>query len=154
MVETIDVYRKLQQHIDERMPVGFPQSESGADIRILKSLFTPEEASITLNLSALPEPIERIYKRVKDNGISIKELEDKLDSLVSRGVIMGGSFTNSLPDKKLYSTAQYAIEMFEFQVDKLTKELVQDAAEYNKSVYYKEWFKANIPTQIRTIPIE
>ena len=81
MVETIDVYRKLQQHIDERMPVGFPQSESGADIRILKNLFTPEEARITLNLSALAEPLERIYKRVKDTGISIKELEDKLDGL-------------------------------------------------------------------------
>jgi len=47
MVETIDVYRKLQQHIDKRMPVGFPQSESGTDIKILKNLFTPEEASIT-----------------------------------------------------------------------------------------------------------
>ena len=152
MVETNDVYRKLQQHIDERMPVGFPPSESGADIRILKSLFTPEEASLTLNLSALAEPIERIYKRVKDSGISIKELEDKLDILVSKGIIMGGSFNN--PDKKTYSTAQYAIGMFEFQVDKLTKEIVQAAADYNKNVYYKEWFKANVPTQMRTIPIE
>jgi len=152
MVETNDVYRKLQQHIDERMPVGFPPSESGADIRILKSLFTPEEASLTLNLSALAEPIERIYKRVKDSGISIKELEDKLDILVSKGVIMGGSFNS--PDKKLYSTAQYAIGMFEFQVDKLNKEIVQAAADYNKNVYYKEWFKANVPTQMRTIPIE
>ncbi len=152
MVETNDVYRKLQQHIDERMPVGFPPSESGADIRILKSLFTPEEASLTLNLSALAEPIERIYKRVKDSGISIKELEDKLDNLVKKGVIMGGSFNN--PDKKTYSTAQFAIGIFEFQVDKLTKELAQDAADYSHEVFYKEFFKANIPSQMRTIPIE
>ncbi|MHA1509136.1 MAG: DUF362 domain-containing protein, partial [Promethearchaeota archaeon] len=152
MVETIDVYRKLQQHIDERMPVGFPPSESGADIRVLKSLFTPEEASLTLNLSALPEPIERIYKRVKDSGISIKELEDKLDNLVKKGVIMGGSFNN--PDKKTYSTAQFAIGIFEFQVDKLTKELAQDAIDYGHEVFYKEFFKANIPSQMRTIPIE
>ena len=59
MVESNDVYRKLQQHIDERMPVGFPRSESGADIRILKHLFTPEEANLVLYLSALPESIER-----------------------------------------------------------------------------------------------
>jgi len=152
MVETIDVYRKLQQHIDEHMPVGFPRSESGADIRILKSLFTPEEASLTLNLSALPEPIKRIYKRVKDSGISIKELEDKLDNLVNKGAIMGGSFNN--PDKKTYSTAQFAIGIFEFQVDKLTKELAQDAIDYGHEVFYKEFFKANIPSQMRTIPIE
>ena len=152
MVETNDVYRKLQQHIDERMPVGFPPSESGAEIRFLQNLFTPEEASLTLNLSALPEPIERIYKRVKDSGISIKELEDKLDGLVSKGAIMGGSFNN--PDKKTYSTAQFAIGMFEFQVDKSTKELAQVVTDYHQNVYYKEWFKANVPSQMRTIPIE
>ena len=152
MVETVDVYRKLQQHIDERMPVGFPRSESGADIKILKSLFTPEEASLTLHLSALGEPIERIYKRVKDTGISIEELETKLDVLAKKGAIMGGSFNN--PDKKTYSTAQFAIGMFEFQVDKLTKELAQASADYNKNIYYKEWFKANVPNQMRTIPIE
>ncbi len=67
---------------------------------------------------------------------------------------MGGFFTNSTPDKKLYSTAQFAIGMFEFQVDKLSKELAQDAADYNHAVFYKEFFKANAPSQMRTIPIE
>ena len=32
MGETNGVYRKLQQHIDERMPVGFPRSELGTEI--------------------------------------------------------------------------------------------------------------------------
>jgi electron transport complex protein RnfB len=152
MVESNDVYRKLQQHIDERMPVGFPRSESGADIRILKHLFTPEEANLVLYLSALPESIERIYKRVKHTGITMEELEQKLDSLVKKGLIMGGSFND--PVRKTYSTAQYAIGMFEFQVDKLYKDLAQDADEYNKSVFYKEFFRPNIPNQMRTIPVE
>ena len=152
MVETNDVYRKLQQHIDERMPVGFPRSESGADIKILKHLFTPEDANLVLYLSALAEPIERVYKRVKHTGISMEELEHKLDSLVKKGLIMGGSFND--PTRKTYSTAQYAIGMFEFQVDKLYEELAQDADEYNKSVFYKEFFRPNIPNQMRTIPVE
>ena len=152
MVETNDLYRKLQQHIDERMPVGFPRSESGAEIRILKHLFTPEEAKLTLSLSALPEPIERIYKRIKNTGITIEELEEKLDKLVKKGVIMGGSFND--PDKKTYSTAQYAIGMFEFQVDKLNKDLAQEAEDYNREVFYKEFFKPNIPPQMRTIPVQ
>ena len=38
-----ELYRKLQQHLD-RMPVGFPATESGVEIRILRQLFTPEEA--------------------------------------------------------------------------------------------------------------
>ncbi len=152
MVESNDVYRKLQQHIDGRMPVGFPRSESGADIRILKHLFTPEEANLVLYLSALPEPIDRIYKRVKQTGITLEELEQKLDSLVKKGLIMGGSFND--PNRKTYSTAQYAIGMFEFQVNRLNKELAQEAADYNGSVFYKEFFKSDIPPQMRTIPVK
>jgi electron transport complex protein RnfB len=152
MVESNDIYRKLQQRIDKRMPVGFPKSESGADIRILKHLFAPEEANLTLSLSALPEPITRIYKRLKNTGITIEELEEKLDNLVKKGLIMGGSFND--PDKKLYSTAQYAIGMFEFQVDKLNREIAQEAADYNHSIFYKEFFKPNVPPQMRTIPVQ
>jgi len=35
------LYRRLQQHLD-RMPVGFPATRSGVEIRILERLFTPE----------------------------------------------------------------------------------------------------------------
>jgi len=34
------LYRRLQQHLD-RMPVGFPATQSGVEIRILQRLFTP-----------------------------------------------------------------------------------------------------------------
>jgi len=45
MESSTDVYRKLQRHIDN-MPVAFPESESGLDIKLLKHLFTPEEAKM------------------------------------------------------------------------------------------------------------
>ena len=38
-----DIYRKLQQHLDQ-LPIGYPPTESGNDIKILKFIFTPEEA--------------------------------------------------------------------------------------------------------------
>ena len=57
-----DVYRRLQKHIDN-MPVGFPATESGVELRILKRLFTPEEAEVGLLLSAVPEDLERIHRR-------------------------------------------------------------------------------------------
>jgi len=49
----MDIYRQLQRSLDE-MPVGFPASSSGVEIRILKRLFTPEEAGLAVALSALP----------------------------------------------------------------------------------------------------
>ena len=80
-----DVYRKLQKHIDSNMPLAFPETESGVELRILKQLFTPEEAEIALELSAMPEPVNRIHKRLK-NKISLEELEKKLNQLEEKGV--------------------------------------------------------------------
>ncbi|MFX0069651.1 MAG: 4Fe-4S ferredoxin, partial [Candidatus Hermodarchaeota archaeon] len=85
--ENIDVYRKLQQHLD-KLPIGYPSTESGVEIRILKHLFTPEEAKIAVNLRLIPEPLRKIYRRVKKTGISLEELEKHLDSMFRKGAIV------------------------------------------------------------------
>ncbi len=38
-----EVYHKLQQEID-KTPIGFPATGSGVELRLLKHLFSPEEA--------------------------------------------------------------------------------------------------------------
>lgn len=70
--------RDLQRHLD-RTPVGFPATDSGVEIRILKRLFTPGDARLALCLSALPEPPSTIHKRV-GKDISREALEAELDS--------------------------------------------------------------------------
>jgi len=47
-----DVYRKLQQYLDT-LPIDYPETESGVEIRILKHLFTPQEAEIALRLKVI-----------------------------------------------------------------------------------------------------
>jgi hypothetical protein len=37
-----DVYQRLARPLDE-LPAGFPPSQSGVELRILKSLFTAED---------------------------------------------------------------------------------------------------------------
>lgn len=44
-----DVFRNLQERLDE-LPAGYPPTESGVEIRILRQLFTPEEAKIASKL--------------------------------------------------------------------------------------------------------
>lgn len=146
-----DVYRKLQRHIDN-MPVAFPESESGAEIRLLKHLFTPEEAEIALELSALPEPVKRIHKRLKKTGISIVDLERILDDLVQRGCILGGKLFERKGPGKLYSKAQLAVGMYELQTGRLTKEFEKDYQEYIQEKFYKV-FNTKKTSQMRTIPI-
>ncbi|MHA1106573.1 MAG: hypothetical protein ACTSPN_12775, partial [Promethearchaeota archaeon] len=58
-----DIYRKLQQHLDT-LPIGYPSTKSGTDLKILKFIFTPEESLIGINLRLIPEPLKTIYRRV------------------------------------------------------------------------------------------
>jgi len=151
MDSDLDIYRKLQRHIDN-MPVSFPESESGLDIKLLKHLFTPEEAKITLELSALPEPLERIHKRLRKTGISIDELEKILDNLTQKGSILGGKLFESKGPGKYYSKAQLATGMYELQVGKLTKDIEIDFQDYMNEKFYKVFHRKKT-SQMRTIPV-
>jgi ferredoxin len=153
MGEISQIYRELQQHIDKSMPVGFPATESGVDLNILKRLFTPEDAELALKLGPLPETLEEIYPRVKKSEMTIEELEEKLDELAMKSVIMGGKLIAGEKGEKRYSLSQWAIGIYEFQVDRLSKELAKDANEYMNEAFYREWFKAGAPAQMRTIPV-
>jgi electron transport complex protein RnfB len=44
-----DVYEKLANHLDS-LPAGYPSTETGLELRILKRLFSPEEAQIATSL--------------------------------------------------------------------------------------------------------
>ena len=134
------------------MPIGFPESKSGAEIRILKQLFSPDEAKIALELSALPEPIEKIHKRLKKTGISKEELEKKLDTLVMKGSIIGNHSVDQQINGKLYGKVPLAIGMYELQGGRITKELEQDMSEYMEEMFYKE-FHSKKTSQMRTVPI-
>ena len=50
-----DVYHALREHLDS-LPAGFPSTESGVEIRILKRLFTPAEAGLAVHLRPKLEP--------------------------------------------------------------------------------------------------
>jgi len=145
--ENLDLYRKLQKHFD-KMPIGFPTTKSGVDIRILKHLFTPEEAEIAMKLSFIPKPLKKIYRYVKKSGMSIEELEKILDIMVDKGSI---NF-NKMEDEKYYGNAPFAVGMHEYQVSRLTKEYYEDVVQYIDEAFIDEYVKMG--PQIRTIPIE
>jgi electron transport complex protein RnfB len=142
-----DVYRQLQQHIDN-MPVGFPATESGIEIRLLKHLFSPEEAALALYLSALPEPMEKIHSRAKKDGVDLQELRKGLTRMARKGAI----HKTRKDGKPCYSKAMLAIGMFEFQVDRLTKGYYADVRQYMNEEF-GEAFHTKGTSQMRTIPI-
>ncbi len=142
-----DVYRRLQKHLDN-MPIGFPATESGVEIRVLHHLFTPEEAELALCLSALPEPLEKIQARAEKAGIDSGTLKQALDTMAAKGTI----HRTRAKGKTHYSKLMLAVGMFEFQVNRLTREFHSDVMEYMEGEFGKV-FHTKKTSQMRTIPI-
>jgi NAD-dependent dihydropyrimidine dehydrogenase PreA subunit len=148
--DEITVYRELQEHMDT-FPIRFPKRKDDAEIRLLKRLFTPQEAKIAIKLRYTPRPIETvddIYPRVKDLGVSKQELKDTLEAMAKKGLI----FYRRDGDTKYYANAPWVIGIYEFQVGKITPELVADIKHFYSSPPTEEVQKTGIP-QMRTIPV-
>jgi len=60
---TNDIYQNLAKHLDN-LPTGFPSTETGVEIRLLKRLFSPEEAKIAVGLKMKQEPVSVIAERL------------------------------------------------------------------------------------------
>ena len=60
-----DIFRRLQQRLD-LYSSGFPATETGIEITILKKLFTQRDAEMFLNMSPMLEEPESVAKRLGD----------------------------------------------------------------------------------------
>ena len=147
-----DVFRDLQKHLD-KMPIGFPTTKSGSDIRILKQLFTPQEAEVAMLLKfgweRDLETLDTIYNRIDDKNISKKDLGIILDEMGRKGLIM----TKRDLEQKFYGNALLMVGIFEFQVNRLNKDFIEDFHDYFDEGWLPETLKLK-GAQLRTIPVE
>ncbi|MDZ7604215.1 MAG: hypothetical protein U5K79_01195 [Cyclobacteriaceae bacterium] len=83
-----DIYERLREYLD-KLPIPFPATESGVEIRLLKKLFSEEEAALSLHLSALPEKASKIHGRINDSNLPVEYIEKRLQEMVKKGLIRG-----------------------------------------------------------------
>jgi electron transport complex protein RnfB len=142
------IYRDLQQHLD-RQAVGFPATKSGAEIRILKRLFSPDEAQLALHLTYKPTPLDRICKLAERSGIPRERVESMLDNMARNGAIehaeRGGT--------RHFWTMPLVVGMYEYQLKRLTPEFLGDIREYTSDKAFGLAFLSTERPQMRTIPV-
>lgn len=139
-----DIYERLAKHLDN-LPGGFPHTESGVEIRILRRLFTPEDAKLAVHLTLIPEEPRVIARRAK---IPVEEASRRLEEMVKTGLILGVYKKNKSP---LYMAQQFIVGFWEGQVNRLSQELIQDFEEY-LPFYTEQNIGPGVP-QLRTIPV-
>lgn len=142
------IYRNLQQHLDKQA-VGYPATKSGAEIRILKRFFSPEEARLAMHLTYKPSPIEHIYELAKGSGLSFSAVENMLHNMAKNGVI-------GLVEKegtRCFCTIPFIVGMFEGQLKRLTPEFLSDVEQYTTDKAFGLAFLSTELPQMRTIPV-
>ena len=112
-----DVYERLAKKLD-KLPQGFPATESGVELDILRKVFSPEDAETALLLKPMPETVDRIAKRL---GRPVDEMRSTLDGMASRGQI--GSF--KMNGKRKYALMPFVVGIFEFQLARMDRELAE-----------------------------
>lgn len=139
-----DIYTSLRQFLDQ-FPLGFPATASGVEIKILKKLFTEEEARIAVHLTPFPEAIKDISKRAE---LPTEYLEKMLEQMSRKGLI----FRSKRNEEILYNTAPFMIGLYEYSVGRLDKELAALYKEYYETAYQKEMGESNVPG-FKAVPV-
>lgn len=115
-----DVYQKLQAYLD-RLPMGFPKTESGVELEILQKLFTPEEAEIACTMGLKPEPAEAAAQRL---GKDADAMRDDLMEMSKKGLI----FRTERDGRTMFSGAAFVVGIWEYHVKQMDREVSVDEA--------------------------
>lgn len=116
------IYGRLAAMLDE-FPQGFPRTESGVELRILEKIFSPDDASMAVQLRPVPETVQAVARRL---GRSVAELRRVLDGMTQRGQIVAFRVRG----EKVYGLAPFAIGIYEFQLPRMDAELARLLEEY------------------------
>jgi Pyruvate/2-oxoacid:ferredoxin oxidoreductase delta subunit len=114
----MDVFAQLAKKLDE-LPQGFPATEDGLEIRILRIIFSPEDAEMALKMTTTPETAEQIAERLQ---MPVEEVRAHLDDMARKGQIgslrMGG--------RQVYRLIPFVVGIYESQRrERLTRELAE-----------------------------
>jgi electron transport complex protein RnfB len=147
MTEHGKIYHRLQRHLDKQA-IGFPAALSGADIRLLERLFTPEEARLALSLSYKPVSLGQVLRN-RGGDSSPDAMELLLESMLQKGSVgrkekAGAACWYLLP---------LVVGMYEAQDGEPSEAFLADSHDYMKTFSFGRSFLAVKPSQMRTIPI-
>ena len=137
-----DSYRKLADHLDQ-LPGGFASTDAEVALRLLKRLFTPQEAELATYVTLDKEEARGIAQRA---GAPLAEVEPRLAEMAHKGLIFS---VHRQEEPPLYQAVPLVVGIYEFQVHNLTTDLLQDLADYGPT---KKPQPQTIP-QMRTIPV-
>jgi electron transport complex protein RnfB len=100
-----DAYERLAAALD-RLANGFPRTESGVELQVLRKMVSPEEAALAAVMTATPEPVIRIAERA---GVDIHAAGQMLKTLARREIV----WVSSTPGARGFRLAPFVVGSYE-----------------------------------------
>jgi NAD-dependent dihydropyrimidine dehydrogenase PreA subunit len=139
-----DVYERLATVLDT-LPNGFPRTETGEEIALLKKIFEPEEAELFCDMRLTFETAEQVARRTG------RPLEGLLARLIRMGQ-HGQLFAIQFGETWYFKMLPWVFGIYEFQLGRMDKEMAE-LAEVYMPVFGRQFF-ANKPQLMQVLPIE
>lgn len=117
-----NAYERLASALD-LLPGGFPRTRSGVELRILKRIFSLEEALVASHMTGTSETADVIASRANLPG---EETELRLNEMVDRGLVWG----SKRDGKRRFRLAPYVVGFYEEQWDVMDHELAHLCEQY------------------------
>lgn len=140
-----DIYSQLAAFFDQ-LPAGFPSTQNGVELKILRKLFSAEEAGLVMHLTLFNEEARVIAFRARR---PLEEVAPRLASLAERGLIGISRHAGRPP---LYAASQFVVGFYEGQVNRIDRELAELVEEYQPYFVKNGPWMTRMP-QMRTIPV-
>ena len=138
-----DIYKQLRERLDQ-YSVGFGETKSGVELKILKKLFTEEEAQMYLNLTLELESAQEVAERTKQK---LEKAERTLQGMMDKGLVFP-RFPKKKGEPFYYAAAPFAHGIFEHQVKRMDKELAELVEQSSREGLFT---KLTVP--MRTVPV-
>ncbi len=139
-----DLYRTLQERLDT-YSLGFPATESGVEIELLKELFSEDDANVFLKLSPILETPEVIAGKI---GLAIDDTRARLEDMAGRGLL----FRLKKGDTPRYGAIPFMHGLVEFNTLRMSRRFAGLLERY-----FAEGFRGAIAKSsglfLRTIPV-
>ena len=139
-----NVYYKLAKILDTH-PSGFPATEDGLEITVLKEIFTPEQAALCCDLRLTSETVEEISTRTGRPEALLNEI---LPTMLERGQIGIEQTEKGLA----YKMVPWAVGIFEYQLPRLYPRLAELIYAYN--LVFTPQFINRKPHFLQVVPVE
>ncbi len=138
-----ETYRRLAAHLD-RLPGGFGSRDQAIEERLLRAIFSPDEAELAPHLTLERETAAAIGARA---GLAPQEAEQRLAEMARKGQILAVHSDEGTP---LYHAIPFIVGIWEFQAHRQDLEWRQSIADYFRTQKLR---RPAGPPQMRTIPI-